>query len=128
MNISSFEELEIWKESRELTKQIRIITRKPDFASDYRFCSQINSSAGSVMDNIAEGFERDGAKEFIQFLFIAKASNAETRSQAYRAFDASFITKDELENILQKTSSLKNKIFKLITYLKNSDYKGNKYK
>jgi four helix bundle protein len=68
MTISNFEDLEIWKEAREQAKRIRQITRKEAFSRDLRFCGQINSSAGSVMDNITEGFDRDGHKEFIQFL------------------------------------------------------------
>ena len=87
----------------------------------------MNASAGSVMDNIAEGFERDGHKEFVQFLYIAKGSNAETRSQAHRAFDAGFITQDDLNDILSRTLSIKNKILNLIEYLKNNEQMGRKY-
>lgn len=72
MSVNSFEELEIWRQGRELAKIVRKLTREDPFKKDFRFCSQINSAAGSIMDNIAEGFERDGNKEFIQFLYIAK--------------------------------------------------------
>ena len=81
MTITGFEDHEIWKEARETAKIVRNFTKKESFNKDFRFCAQINASAGSVMDNIAEGFERDGHKEFIQFLYIAKASNGEIRSQ-----------------------------------------------
>ena len=128
MTISSFEDLDIWKEARELAKIVRQLTRKTDFAKDFRFCSQINSAAGSIMDNISEGFERDGHKEFIQFLYIAKASNGECRSQAYRAFDADFINKEELDDLLSRTLSIRNKIQGFIKYLKTSAFKGTKYK
>ncbi|MCK9453153.1 MAG: four helix bundle protein [Bacteroidales bacterium] len=128
MTISSFEDLEIWKEARELAKIVRQLTRRPEFAKDFRFCSQINSAAGSIMDNIAEGYERDGHKEFVQFLYIAKASNGECRSQAYRAFDADFINKEELDDLLSRTYSIRNKTQGLIKYLKKSEYKGTKYK
>ncbi len=128
MTFSSFEDLDIWKESRELAKVIRYLTRNEKFSKDYRFVAQITSSSGSIMDNIAEGFERDGHKEFIQFLYIAKASNGECRSQAYRAFDADFINQEELDDILLRTSSIRNKTQGLIKYLKNSEHKGSKYK
>ena len=127
MTLTSFEDLEIWQEAREIAKVVREFTRRESFRKDYRFCSQINSSSGSVMDNIAEGFERDGHKEFIQFLYIAKASNGETRSQAYRAFDADFISKEELNDVLERTQSIKNKTLKLINYLKKNEQKGSKY-
>ncbi len=128
MTFSSFEDLDIWKESRELAKIVRLLTRNEKFSKDYRFVSQMTSSSGSTMDNIAEGFERDGHKEFIQFLYIAKASNGECRSQAYRAFDANFINQEELDDILSRTSSIRNKTQGLIKYLKNSEHKGAKYK
>ena len=128
MTITSFEELEIWQEARELAKVIRTLTRKEPFLRDYKLCNQINGSAGSVMDNIAEGFERDGHKEFIQFLYIAKGSNGETRSQIYRAFDAEFILENELNDVLSRTKSIRIKTIGLINYLKKSNFKGNKFK
>lgn len=127
MKISRFEDLEIWKEARELSKVVRGLTRKDAFSKDFRFCSQFNSSTGSIMDNVAEGFDRDGNKEFVQFLSIARGSNAESRSQAYRAFDSDFISSIELEDVLMRTESLRNKIKNLIIYLRNSDKKGNKF-
>ncbi|WP_439474429.1 four helix bundle protein [Algoriphagus formosus] len=127
MKIEKFEDLEIWKEARELSRLIRELTKKANFSIDFKFSSQINSSSGSIMDNIAEGFDRDGNKEFVQFLSIAKGSNAETRSQAYRAFDSGFINEEEFKKILEKTESLRLRIKSLMIYLKNSDRKGNKY-
>ncbi|MBN3582437.1 four helix bundle protein [Algoriphagus aestuarii] len=125
-SISSFEQLEIWKLARELCQLVRQLTRKEQFSKDFRFCAQINSAAGSVMDNIAEGFERDGNKEFINFLYIAKGSNGEVRSQSYRAFDAGLICDQEQQKILKLTESLKFKIQGLIQILKNSGGKGYK--
>jgi four helix bundle protein len=127
LKIARFEDLEIWKEARELSKLIKSFTKKSEFSRDYKLSSQINSSSGSVMDNVAEGFDRDGNKEFIQFLSIARGSNAETRSQGYRAFDYEYISKEELEEILERTERLRSKINSLIIYLRNSDKRGNKF-
>lgn len=124
--ITSFEDLDSWKLARELCVKVRFLTKKELFSKDFRFCGQINSAAGSIMDNIAEGFERDGNKEFINFLYIAKGSNGEVRSQSYRAYDASFIDASEHNDILKTTEIIKYKIQGLIQVLKNSGGKGYK--
>lgn len=126
--IERFEDLEVWKLAREFALDIYKITENEIFSKDYRFCSQIRSSAGSVMDNIAEGFERDGKKEFIQFLFIAKGSCGETRSQLYRALDVKHIEKETFDYLYEKTIKISKSLSKFIKYLKESDLKGNKYK
>ncbi|MDN3668130.1 four helix bundle protein [Echinicola jeungdonensis] len=126
MRVNTFEELEIWKEARELSKFIRKQTKLSPFCRDFRFCAQINSASGSIMDNIAEGFERDGNKEFIQFLYIAKGSCGEVRSQSYRALDAEFISLNDHREIMNHTESIKYKINGLINTLKNSGGKGYK--
>ncbi|WP_439475767.1 four helix bundle protein [Algoriphagus formosus] len=127
MKVQRFEDLEIWKEAREIALTIKELTRKSEFSKDFKFVAQITSASGSTMDNIAEGFDRDGNKEFFQFLSIAKGSNSETRSQAYRAYDFKYIDEEELNKILLLTEKLKAKINSLMIYLKNSDRKGNKY-
>jgi len=128
MHIDRFEDLDIWKEARELCKQIHAITAKGGFARDYRFRDQIAASSGSIMDNIAEGFERGGNKEFIQFLAIAKGSCGETHSQIYRACDFEYIDKETCDDLLAKTSNISKQISGFMGYLKKSNYKGPKYR
>jgi four helix bundle protein len=127
MKIERFEDLEIWQEARELCRYIFSITSSDPFNKDYKFRDQIRASSGSVMDNISEGFERGGNKEFGQFLFIAKGSCAEVRSQSYRSFDFKYITKETLEELLERTDKISRKTTNLIQHLKQSTLKGPKY-
>ena len=124
MKIERFEDLDVWKEARELCKRIFIITSTGSFNLDFKFRDQIRSSSGSVMDNIAEGFERDGNKEFIQFLSVSKGSCGECRSQSYRALDYQYINNEILDELVKRTVQLSKKISSLMTYLKKSDLKG----
>jgi len=127
MNVKRFEDLEIWQEARELCRVIfKLISVEP-FSKDYKLKDQIWSSSGSAMDNIAEGFDRGGNKEFCQFLYITKGSTGEVRSQSYRAFDCGYITEEQFNDLLNRTDSLSKKTYNLIQHLKSSDIKGLKY-
>ena len=128
MPLTHFEELEVWQDARKLCKTIKELTDKPPFSTDFKFRDQIRASSGSVMDNIAEGFERGGNKEFIQFLSIAKGSAAEAKSQIYRAFDFMYITEEDFQAQLAHTEQLRIKIGNFMSYLKSSALKGPKYK
>lgn len=128
MKIERFEDLEIWKVARVFCKEIFQITNYPVFSKDYQLKDQIKASSGSIMDNIAEGFERNGNKEFIQFLYISKSSCGEARSQLYRAFDFSYINEAEFEKLCQKAVQLSKDIHNFINYLRQSEMKGVKYK
>jgi len=121
-----FEDLDIWKQSRELCKDVYRITNYKLFSKDFKFLEQIRSSAGSVMDNIAEGFERNGNKEFIQFLYISKGSCGETRSQLHRALDNIYISKEEFEMLYDKAFRLSKSLSNFILYLKDSNITGHK--
>ncbi len=126
--ISRFEDLEIWQTARELSREVCRIADRDAFKSDYRLKSQMKAASGSVTDNIAEGFEREGNAEFKQALFISKGSAGETRSQLYRAYDQGFITEEELTDLIYRYEKLSVKIRNFIEYLKTSDIKGFKYR
>ena len=128
MKATCFEELKIWQEARELSKDVYAVSRLPEFSKDYRFVGQITSAVGSIMDNIAEGFERDGNKEFLQFLSIAKGSCGEVRSQLYRAFDISYIDQETFDTLLYKIKILSASIYHFMKNLKNSEMVGKKRK
>lgn len=125
--VDRFEDLVIWQQARRLSKEVYEITRLGDFRYDSRFVQQIRAAAGSVMDNIAEGFERDGNKEFIQFLYVAKGSCGEVRFQLYRAFDAGFINEETFTRMLNETLSLNKGILNFIKSLKSSAVTCTKY-
>lgn len=128
MKINRFEDLEIWKNSRELCKQIRNVVNGTELSKDFSLKDQILRSCGSVMDNIAEGFERDGKKEFINFLYIAKGSLGETRSQVYRCYDSNYLTDDIFTSLINDCLNLSGQIKHFINYLSASEYEGIKKK
>ncbi len=125
--ITKFEDLEIWKEARRLAKEIHIISVESDLKNDFRFKDQIKASSGSIMDNIAEGFERNGNLEFRQFLSIAKGSAGETRSQLYRILDYNYINEEKFEILKTDFENLSGKINNFISYLNKKDFKGTKF-
>ena len=126
--IKRFEDLKSWQEARKFCQSIYQEILDNDSIKDYSLKNQINSASGSVMDNIAEGFGRDGNKEFRQFLTIAKGSCAETRSQLYRAHDRTYINNEVFDELTRQSISIEKMISGLIKYINSSDYKGSKFK
>lgn len=122
-----FEDLAIFQMARELCKEVYAVTKDGEFHKDSRFVQQIHASAGSVMDNIAEGFERDGNKEFINFLYIAKGSCGEVRSQLIRASDVGFIYNETATRLYNDSLNLSKSISKFIQSLKASGLSGLKF-
>lgn len=126
--ITKFEDLEVWQLARQLNIKIYPLLQSLNETRNYELKNQLDSSAGSVMDNISEGFERDGNREFIQFLAISKGSLGEVRSQLYRVFDRNMLDKEAFENLQSDCLFLAAKIAKFITYLRNTEFKGHKFK
>jgi four helix bundle protein len=125
--ISEFEDIDAWKKARTLTRQIREITSSKEFSRDYSLKDQLRRASVSIMSNIAEGFERDGNKEFIQFLSHAKGSAGEIRSQLYVALDDKLITEQQFRILQSRTKEVSKMIGGFIGYLKASELKGSKF-
>lgn len=126
--IQRFEDLEIWQVSRKLSLLVCELTLKANFSKEFALKDQIKRSAGSVMDNIAEGFDRNGRNEFIQFLGFSKGSVAEVQSQLYRSLDYKVISGEEFETCYKLAEEIKNKIGGFIKYLNASNFSGLKFK
>ena len=122
-----FEDLAIFQSARQLCKDVYDITKGSEFSKDMRFVQQIHAAAGSVMDNIAEGYERDGNKEFINFLCISKGSCGEVRSQLRRALDVGFIDDETGRKLYNDCMALSKAISAFIRSLKQSGITGIKY-
>ena len=125
--VERFEELRIWQMARELCQEVYQHTETQPWKTDTRFVQQIRAAAGSVMDNIAEGFERDGNKEFIQFLYVAKGSCGEVRSQIIRASDTNFLNHTDAKRLYNVCLELSSAIAAFIKSLKKSSITGSKY-
>lgn len=126
--VKDFEELAIFQKARELSKKIYMVTQRDDFKRDHRFVQQIHASSGSIMDNIAEGFERGGNKEFVNFLYIAKGSCGEARSQLIRAKDIGYLSSEEYDTLYTECRKLSASIMNFIKEIKCSEMSGAKYK
>jgi len=122
--IKSFEDIESWKQARIVCKKIGDLIDAGKFNKSYRLINQIEGSSGSIMDNIAEGFERGTRAEFIQFLGYAKGSCGEVRSQLYRALDRSYIDQADFEELKAAVLQISGLIQKFISYLQQSEIDG----
>jgi four helix bundle protein len=120
MKIIRFEDLDCWQEARSLTQSLYTATRNGPFKQDYGLTDQTRRAATSIMANIAEGFSRQGDREFTQFLFIAKASASELQSHLYVALDQGYIDQDCFQSSYNQLESIHKRISNLIKYLKSS--------
>lgn len=124
----SFEEIEVWQTARDFVREIYAVTGNDRFARDYGLCSQIRRAAVSIISNVAEGFERNGSGEFVQFLSIAKGSTGEVRAQLYVALDQKYIDEATFERLSRTSGEISRQIGGFMNYLRRSKIRGTKYK
>jgi four helix bundle protein len=123
-----FEEIESWKLARKLTNRVYKVSSQGEFAKDSSLRNQVRRAAVSIMSNIAEGYDRSGTGEFVQFLSTAKGSAAEVRCQLYIALDQGYIDPKTFEELAKVTVDTQFLIGGLINYLRRSGYKSTKYR
>ena len=128
MKIERFEDIAAWKKARVLVKRVYSITKNEKFSKDFALVNQIRRAAISVLSNISEGFERGSNTEFLQFLYIAKASCGEVRCQLTVALDQGYINDGEFEEMRDLTRKVSGTIGNFINYLRTSKMKGPKFK
>jgi len=124
--VKKFEEIQSWKKARSLTKQIYTATLAGPFAKDFGLRDQIRRAAVSILSNIAEGFERGGDKEFLQFLAVAKGSAGELRAQLYVALDQQYMSQEQFAALSQEATEISRLISGFMRYLKQPDLRGSK--
>lgn len=124
MKIQNFEDLNIWKDSLIITKEIYDLTSKKDFSRDFVLRDQLRRAIISISSNIVEGFEKNNNNEFIRFLKISKGSAGEARSQLHIALTVEYITQEEFDKTRSDLEKLSAQIGKFISYLENKRKNG----
>jgi four helix bundle protein len=125
--ITRFEDIEAWKRARQLTRKVYACSKGTDFARDFGLKDQMRRASVSTMSNIAEGFERGGNQEFLQFLATAKGSSGEVRSQLYVALDEGYITEEQFEELYGDATAVSKMVAGFMEYLRKSTMRGAKY-
>jgi four helix bundle protein len=113
MKFKVFEEIKVWKDSRELVKMVYTLANNSAIKKDFGFKDQITRAAVSIMNNIAEGHERNSPKEFIKFLSYSKGSAGEVRSMLYTACDLNYITKEQFKSVYQQSIEIIKSIIQI---------------
>ena len=126
--VYKFEDLDIWQGAFSIYKKVSLITEIIRRKREYRFADQMKTAAGSIMDNIAEGFERNSRLEFLNSLSISKGECGELKSQAYRCLEDQHITQDEFRELCDEIQTETKKIASFIIYLNKTKVKGLKFK
>ena len=124
----SFEEMEVWRKAMDLMFNIYQETNLNPFSKDYALVNQIRRASISIPSNIAEGIERDGNRELINFLYIAKGSCGELRCQLHIALRLNYLRSDRFQELYNLAAEISRSLNKLIKYLQESELKGKKYK
>jgi four helix bundle protein len=122
--VECFEDLRVWQEAREVVRTVYRLSREFPAAERYGLASQMQRAAVSTMSNIAEGFERGTTKELIRFLYIAKGSNGELRSQTYAALDLGYVSQEDCDALVVCCKALSRGLYNFIEYLKRTPFKG----
>jgi four helix bundle protein len=125
--ITTFEDIEAWKEARSLANRVYDFSAEGLFAKDFGLRDQMRRAAVSILSNIAEGFERGGDKEFLQFLALAKGSAGELRSQLYLALDRNYLTQQQFADCYEQVVRISRLLGGFMLYLRQSGMRGNKY-
>jgi four helix bundle protein len=125
--IERFEDIEAWRKARELTKIIYEVTAQGRLSADFSLRDQLRRASVSIMANIAEGFEREGNKEFRQFLAMAKGSAGEVKALLYVALDAGLTSAEEFQRVMALADETSRLLSGFLRYLKTSDKKGSKF-
>ena len=118
--IKKFEDIQAWQKAREVSAAIYRLCKQGDLATDFGLRDQIRRCAVSTQSNIAEGFGREGNKQFVYFLRIAKGSACEFRSQLYNLFDAEYIDQTTFDDRYGKSEETERLVGGFINYLNNS--------
>lgn len=126
--VEHFEDLEMWQLGKEICLGVEELFISTALGKRYKHRDQMDSSSGSIMDNIAEGFGRGGNMEFRNFLGYSRGSCTELKSQLYRARDKNLISEEEFKNLSEKCEKEIAKITAFISFLNRSQYKGSKFK
>lgn len=125
--IKRFEDIEAWQLGRELKRALYMISKRGDFGRDFPLRDQIRRAAMSVTANIAEGFERDGSREFVQFLSCSKGSCGEIQDHLYTAMDARYLPEGEFKQLYEQAGLVARKIGAFMSYLRTTEYRGRKF-
>ena len=125
--ITRFEDIEAWQLGRELKRRVYACSKVGEFTKDFALKDQIRRAAISVTANVAEGFEREGNREFIQFLSTSKGSCGELQDHLYTALDESYITQTQFDALYQQASEVGRKLGAFMNYLQRTEIRGRKF-